>query len=593
MTRASDTASTCWQSLFPEGRFLARIGQGSYGEVWLLELPGNRHVAAKLMARQAADDAAERYARERRAVDLIRTLPDPPGSLICVLDLREDLATGFAYTMPLADPERPRWIEAPGQYRPRTLRGEISAQRALPLADCLDIGIRLAETLAFLQSHHLVHRDIKPSNVLLIDGQAVLADLGLLADTREADSRVGTPGYAPDELQGRFTGDIFSLGVLLRELSTGRGGDEHGFAPVEEAETGALGFARWLNILRRAADPNPERRYQTAAALLRDLRLLRENPGHARPVNRRLLRTLAVGLLLAALGATLARVLPIQRKPSGNKAILPGLEARAPSRPRETLAVRDFPQPQGTQEERAVKSGARAATALPIPAPVKTTVHPPTPRKPSAIALNASTATVPSARSRTVVPQRRPASRTGYVADFWRLETSSLEVYLSESDARAGTFMQVFRDRLLVGSGSPENWRDWRVVLIWKPADKREPGVTILSLSGLSPEDRPQDPPLVQIPQGCTRFKPVAWVRLPPEMYDEVSHFPGRIYLTTDQLDYWTAYVAAIRAAFQRDAAGVGADVGATSGLEPKILYPRATQQNFHTAWRRRNPERL
>ncbi len=433
MTRASDTVSACWQSLFPEGRFLARIGQGAYGEVWLLELPGNRHVAAKLMARQAADDAAERYARERRAVDLIRTLPDPPGSLIRVLDLREDLATGFAYTMPLADPERPRWTEAPGQYRPRTLRGELSAQRALPLADCLDIGIRLAEALAFLQSHHLVHRDIKPSNVLLIDGQAVLADLGLLADTREADSRVGTPGYAPDELQGRFTGDIFSLGVLLRELSTGRGGDEHGFAPVEEAETGAPGFARWLNILRRAADPNPERRYQTAAALLRDLRLLRENPGQARPVNRRRLRTLAAGLLLAALGATLARVLPIQRKPSGNKAILPGLEARAPSRPCETLAVRDSPRPQGSQEERAVKSGALAATALPIPAPVKTTVHPPTPLKPSAIALNASTATVPSARSRTVVPQRRPASRTGYVADFWRLETSSLEVYLSES----------------------------------------------------------------------------------------------------------------------------------------------------------------
>ena len=74
--------------------------------------------------------AVERYARERRAVDLIRTLPDPPGSLIRVLDLREDLATGFAYTMPLADPERARWTDDPGQYRPRTLRGEISARRA-------------------------------------------------------------------------------------------------------------------------------------------------------------------------------------------------------------------------------------------------------------------------------------------------------------------------------------------------------------------------------------------------------------------------------------------------------------------------------
>jgi hypothetical protein len=153
--------------------------------------------------------------------------------------------------------------------------------------------------------------------------------------------------------------------------------------------------------------------------------------------------------------------------------------------------------------------------------------------------------------------------------------------------------MQVFRDRLLVGSGATENWRDWRVVLIWKPADPREPGVTILSLSLLPPDNRPGESPLMVIPQGFKRFKPVVWVRLPPEMYDDTSHFPVRIYLTTDQPDYWTAYVAAIRAAFQRDAAGIGAGAVETSGLEPKILYPRATHQNFHTAWRRRNPERL
>jgi serine/threonine protein kinase len=593
MMRDSDTASACWQSLFPEGRFLARIGQGAYGEVWLLELPGNRHVAAKLMARQAAGDAAERYSRERRALDLIRTLPDPPGSLIRVLDLREDLAAGFVYTMPLADPERARWTDDPGQYRPRTLRGELSARRALPLADCLDIGIRLAETLTFLQAHHLVHRDIKPSNVLLIDGQAVLADLGLLADTREADSRVGTPGYAPDELQGRFTGDIFSLGVLLRELSTGRGCEEHGFAPVDEAEIGAPGFARWLDILRRATDPNPERRYQTAAALLRDLRLLRENRGQPRPTHRRRLQTLAAGLLLAALGVALARVPPtFHRRPSGSTAMMPGLEARDTFRPRVKLEVRDSSQPQGSKVERAGRSGARAATPLPVPAPVKTTVHPSTSSKQSATIPNpTATASVP--RTRQVVSKRRPATQTGYVCDFWRLETSSLEVYLSESDARAGTYMQVFRDRLLVGSGATENWRDWRVVLIWKPADPREPGVTILSLSLLPPDNRPGESPLMVIPQGFKRFKPVVWVRLPPEMYDDTSHFPVRIYLTTDQPDYWTAYVAAIRAAFQRDAAGIGAGAVETSGLEPKILYPRATHQNFHTAWRRRNPERL
>ena len=168
-----------------------------------------------------------------------------------------------------------------------------------------------AGALEFLQRHCLVHRDIKPSNVIYLDGKLVLADVGLLADTREAQSLVGTPGYVPREQHGRFAGDLYSLGILLLEISTGRPAAESGAAPVEEANTDAPSFSRWIDILSRVCDPNPARRYQTATALLRDLRALRDAPppSHA-VVNTKqvLLRRIEIsaGIALLALAILLS-----------------------------------------------------------------------------------------------------------------------------------------------------------------------------------------------------------------------------------------------------------------------------------------------
>ena len=263
--------------LFLDHRFLSPIGRGAYGEIWLAQTDAGDYRAIKLVARGAAPDSA-RHDRERRGIQLLQTMTALPDSIVPIFDVREDPEAGFGYVMALADAERPCWQDHPGEYRPRTLRGECVARRALPLAECVEIGIRLAGALDFLQQHRLVHRDIKPSNVIYLHGQPALADVGLLVDTREADSLVGTPGYVPREQHGHFSGDIYSLGILLTEISTGRPADEAGFAPVEESDTDAPGFGRWMDILRRACEIQPEQRHQTAAALLRDLNDLREHP---------------------------------------------------------------------------------------------------------------------------------------------------------------------------------------------------------------------------------------------------------------------------------------------------------------------------
>ncbi|MBR6023278.1 MAG: protein kinase [Kiritimatiellae bacterium] len=284
-------------ALFPEASFAAKTGAGACGEVWLARFPDGAWRSVKFVAGDSA--AAD---RELRAIRLLLSLGDPrtPAgtplhpALMPVADLRESPA-GFAYAMPPADSLRPGWTADPAQYRPRTLAADLLARRALPLPECLDLAEALAGALGFLQRHCLVHRDLKPSNVLYLAGRPVLADFGLLADTREAGSVVGTPGYVPGEQHGRFPADLFSLGVLLSEAATGRPAAEAGFAPVEEADVSHPLYPRFLDLLRRATDDNPARRPQTAAAFLAALRGLRETPPRCR---RRLWTLLALLLLL-------------------------------------------------------------------------------------------------------------------------------------------------------------------------------------------------------------------------------------------------------------------------------------------------------
>ncbi|MCA9581019.1 MAG: serine/threonine protein kinase [Myxococcales bacterium] len=108
---------------------------------------------------------------------------------------------------------------------------------ALPMDEALTIGRQVLEGLALAHSKGVVHRDVKAENVFLVDGNAKLLDFGLVKFVNDTEwtnhteltatgDVFGTPAYmSPEQAMGKgidARADVYSMGVLLFELVTGR-----------------------------------------------------------------------------------------------------------------------------------------------------------------------------------------------------------------------------------------------------------------------------------------------------------------------------------------------------------------------------------
>ena len=274
-------------------RLESEIGHGAYGTVYLAVGPEGERTAVKVCRRDAVGD--ERYERELRGASLYWSIP-PQEGLVGMWEFGEK-EWGFYIVMDLADDEFGRPLDSPDGYRPKTLASVIAGEKALPLKECVKLALSLANGLAALQRHHLLHRDIKPGNVLYVCGRLVLSDPGLVVEESAATSLVGTPGYVPPEKFIDPASDIYSLGLTLKAASFGRRIEDLDKGPAMEADTGAARFPAWWRILNKATDPTPSRRYQSAKALVKDLKTL-----HLKTtvtlVNRSWILYTAIGIIL-------------------------------------------------------------------------------------------------------------------------------------------------------------------------------------------------------------------------------------------------------------------------------------------------------
>lgn len=266
----------------PDHTLLRRIGQGAYGEVWLARNTLGSLRAIKVVYRDHFRDDRP-YEREFAGIRHFEPLSRGSEGFVDILQVGRDDAGGrFYYVMELADPVTPRpssggsvpatALEA---YVPRTLGRDLQRRGRLPLAECLELGLTLSLALAHLHRHGLIHRDIKPSNIIFIGGIPKLADIGLVTETGEANSFVGTDGFVPPEGPTSAQADLYALGKVLYEAAMGK--DRLEFPEPytglgSDAESAAL---MELNaVLLRACAPDPRARYATAEEMHADLALL-------------------------------------------------------------------------------------------------------------------------------------------------------------------------------------------------------------------------------------------------------------------------------------------------------------------------------
>ncbi|MEP6961376.1 MAG: protein kinase [Acidobacteriota bacterium] len=222
-------------------RIEAAIGSGGMGQVFLaFDTRLNRRVALKI-SHQPFDP---RFEREARA---IAQLNHPH---ICTL---YDVGPNFL-VMELVEGET---------LAARLKRGPLPQDKAMLY------GAQIADALAAAHGKGITHRDLKPANVMVTKAGVKVLDFGLAKMTTDetltmANAVMGTPAYmAPEQREGKSCdarADIYSLGLILREMATGK----------RSADTGTLP-AIFGHVVARCLEEDPTDRWQSAADLRREL----------------------------------------------------------------------------------------------------------------------------------------------------------------------------------------------------------------------------------------------------------------------------------------------------------------------------------
>ena len=205
-------------------RIQSAIGAGGMGEVYrATDTKLGRDVALKVLPPDMSRDP-DRLARFQREARAVAALNHP--NVVTLYSVEESDNVHFI-TMELIE----------GQPLDRLI-----SANGLPADRIIEIAGAVAEALAAAHEKGIVHRDLKPANVMVTnEGRVKVLDFGLAKDVgaetandatltsagrTQAGMVMGTPAYmSPEQVSGRpldHRTDIFSLGVLLHEMATGR-----------------------------------------------------------------------------------------------------------------------------------------------------------------------------------------------------------------------------------------------------------------------------------------------------------------------------------------------------------------------------------
>lgn len=294
--------------VIPDYTLIKRIGSGAYGEVWLAQSVTGALRAVKIVWREDFE-LTKTFHREFEGIQQFEPISRGHPCLVQILHVGWNEQRGFYYcVMELAD-DAVHGANIPDvqSYVPRTLTTDMRRHGRLDPFFCRDAGVYLADALHYMHNHGLTHRDIKPSNIIFVGGVCKLADIGLVAALGER-TFVGTEGFVPPEGPGTPQADLYSLGKVLYEMSSGKDRMEFPEVPDQISEEE---WPFWLDLNKcicKSCENDLNQRYTTAA----DFAAALQHVGEKRPESfiRRFSRAALItvlGSFILASGLVMAR----------------------------------------------------------------------------------------------------------------------------------------------------------------------------------------------------------------------------------------------------------------------------------------------
>ena len=294
------------------GRYqiIREVGRGAMGVVYEARDPNIDRVVALKVLRQdriASETFVKRFLKEAKVVG---RLSHP--RIVTVYDVGEDngsiyIAMEFLEGSSLSDLIRDNHLDA---------------------AKVVELGVQIASTLEYAHQKGVIHRDVKPSNILInADGQIKITDFGIahIEDPAatlqtQAGEIMGTPAYmSPEQVQGHPVdnrSDIFSLGIILYELSTGMrpfGGEGKGLATIFNEIMLTTPHEPYMELpsipkelsktIMKALEKDPDKRFQTGKDLAVALQqCLKDKSGETPkpPSGSRVRFVITIGAILTA-----------------------------------------------------------------------------------------------------------------------------------------------------------------------------------------------------------------------------------------------------------------------------------------------------
>lgn len=262
---------------------LEKIGEGGMSYVYKAKCNKlNRYVAIKVLkdSFKDNDEIVDRFKREATAIANLSN-----ANIVNVLDVGTQNEDIHYIVM--------EYVKG------KTLKTIINEQGKLPYDVAVNIAIKVANALECAHKNNIIHRDIKPHNILVTDeGVVKVTDFGIAKSTNSTtiqytNSVMGSAHYfSPEQAKGSYIDcrtDLYSLGVVLYEMVTGKvpfDGDTPVTIALKHIQENPIPpkdinskIPESLNqLILKAMNKEPIKRYQNAKELINDLQKIKDDP---------------------------------------------------------------------------------------------------------------------------------------------------------------------------------------------------------------------------------------------------------------------------------------------------------------------------